>query len=633
MSTPSALTRSLSLRRLPSLLLALLACTLLPASLHAQGAGFWHTSGSRILDANNQQVRIAGINWYGFETTRAVAGGLTSQDYKSILGAIHTQGYNTIRIPLSNQVVESPQVPSSIGYANGINSDLQGLNSLQVLDKIVAYAATQNLRVILDNHRSEAGDSAESNGLWFTGAYPESSWINDWTNLARRYAGNTTVIGFDLRNEPHNANSGGACWDCGGANDWHLAAQRAGNAVLAANPNLLIFVEGTDAYNNDYYWWGGNLQGVQNSPVTLSIPNHLVYSPHEYGPREYQQWWFNGNTSYSSLYSVWINHWGFINQNNIAPIWVGEFGTTNNSSDIQNNSPGSQGQWFQSLIQFLGSDRLLNWTYWALNGEDAYGLLDSNYDPSPVSALKQQSLASLQSALGAGGGGGGTPAPAPDPNIPAPPTAVVASAASSSQVNLQWQASPTAGVVYQIYASTTPNFAASSPTVFAQNVNATSFQATGLSASTTWYFIVQTVKNGYGSDYSARASATTQAASAPPPPPPPPPPPAGSTACHVAYTVQNDWGNGFTAGVSITNTGTTAVNGWNLVWAYSGNQQLTQSWNSSQSQSGHVITLNNLNYNASIAPGASQTGIGFNANYSGSNPAPATFYLNGTLCN
>ena len=630
MSTHSALPRSLSPRRLFFVFLLCLASLSLPTSIYAQGAGFWHTSGNQILDANNQPVRIAGINWYGFETTRAVAGGLTSQDYKSILQAIHAQGYNTIRIPLSNQVVESPAVPSAISYANGINSDLQGLNSLGILDKIVAYAATQNLRVILDNHRSEAGDSAESNGLWFTGAYPESAWINDWTSLARRYAGNTTVIGFDLRNEPHNANSGGACWDCGSANDWHLAAQRAGNAVLAVNPNLLIFVEGTDAYNNDYYWWGGNLQGVQNSPVNLSVPNHLVYSAHEYGPREYQQWWFNSNTTYSTLYSVWLNHWGFISQNNIAPIWIGEFGTTNNSSDIQNNTAGSEGQWFQSLIQYLNSDTFLSWTYWALNGEDAYGLLDSNYNPSPVSPLKQQSLASLQFTLG---GSSSTTPPPTNPNNPAPPTNVTASAASSSQINLQWQPSPTAGVTYEIYASTTPNFPPSSSTVFAQNITSTSFQAANLSSSTTWYFIVQAIKNGYGSAYTARASATTPATPAPAPAPAPPPPSGGSgAACHVTYTNQNDWGSGFTGGVTVTNTGTTAINNWTLVWAYSGNQQLNQSWNATYAQNGKVVTLSSASYNGSIAPGANQSGIGFNAAYSGPNPAPATFYLNGTLC-
>ncbi len=631
MSTHSRLSRSLPLRRLPYLILWLLATVLSPAILRAQGAGFWHTSGSRILDANNQQVRIAGLNWYGFETTRAVAGGLTSQDYKSILQTIHTQGYNTLRIPLSNQVVESPSIPSSISYANGINSDLQGLNSLQILDKIIAYAGTLNLRVILDNHRSEAGDSAESNGLWFIGAYPESAWIKDWTDLAKRYAGNTTVIGFDLRNEPHNATSGGACWDCGGANDWHLAAGRAGNAVLAVNPNLLIFVEGTDAYNNDFYWWGGNLAGVRNSPVNLSVPNRLVYSAHEYGPREYGQSWFNGSTSYSSLYSVWLNHWGFISQNNIAPVWLGEFGTTNASSDIQNNAAGSEGQWFQSLIQYLGSDSLLNWTYWATNGEDAYGLLDSNYDSGPVSPLKQQDLASLQFALGGSGGTGTDPNnPTPNPNNPSPPTSLVATSASSSQINLQWQPSPTPGVTYTVYASTTPNFAPSSAAVVAVNLTSTSYGATNLSASTTWYFIVQAVKNGYGSAYTARASATTP--STPAPPPPPPPGSASGTACHVAYTDQNDWGSGFTGAVTITNTGGTPVSSWTLTWAFAGNQQLNQSWNSTASQNGEVVTLSAAGWNASIAPGASQSGIGFNAAYSGSNPAPGAFYLNGTLC-
>ena len=152
------------------------------------------------------------------------------------------------------------------------------------MDAIIDYAGTIGLRVILDNHRSEAGNSAEANGLWYTDAYPEKSWISDWQALATRYQNNSNVIGVDLRNEPHNATAGGACWDCGGANDWHLAAERAGNAVLAINPKLLVFVEGTDAYNNNYYFWGGNLQGVQNSPVQLSVANQLVYSAHDYGP-------------------------------------------------------------------------------------------------------------------------------------------------------------------------------------------------------------------------------------------------------------------------------------------------------------------------------------------------------------
>ena len=57
----------------PSAILAVFA-SLLPVSATAQGTGYWHTSGNRVLDANGVQVRITGINWYGFETTRGVAG-------------------------------------------------------------------------------------------------------------------------------------------------------------------------------------------------------------------------------------------------------------------------------------------------------------------------------------------------------------------------------------------------------------------------------------------------------------------------------------------------------------------------------------------------------------------------------
>src|SRR5438874_11090081 len=137
----------------------------------AQGSGYWHTSGNQIIDSSGHKVRIAGVNWYGFETTDQVVHGLWAQDYHSILNTIKKNGYNAIRLPYSNQMVESPVVPSNISFANGsgaINTDLKGLNSLQVMDKVVTAAGAAGLRVILDNHRSEAGNSAEANGLWYT---------------------------------------------------------------------------------------------------------------------------------------------------------------------------------------------------------------------------------------------------------------------------------------------------------------------------------------------------------------------------------------------------------------------------------------------------------------------------------
>jgi len=102
-----------------------------------------------------------------------------------------------------------------------------------------------------------------------------------------------------------------------------------------------------------------------------------------------------------------------------------------------------------------------------------------------------------------------------------------------------------------------------------------------------------------------------------------------AAGCRVDYTV-NQWSSGFTGNVTITNLGT-AINGWTLAWDYAGNQQVTQSWNSSYTQSGAHVTLKDAGYNAAIATNASVS-AGFNATYSGSNTAPTAFTLNGVAC-
>ncbi len=604
-----ALHRSLSTCLRTALLVALSVSTV---PLHAQSFGYWHTSGSQVLDSNSQPVRIAGVNWYGFETTDEVAHGLWAQDYHTILNTIKSNGYNVIRMPFSNQMVESPIVPTNISYngsSGAINTDLRGLNSLQIMDKIVAYAGQIGLRIILDNHRSEAGNSAESNGLWYTTAYPETAWINDWKALATRYLNNATVIGMDLRNEPHNDTSGGSCWGCGTTlYDWRLAAERGGNAVLAINPSLLIFVEGTDCYQGDCDWWGGNLEGAQSAPVVLNVTGRLVYSAHDYGPNLYQQSWFNSSTTYSSLVTVWTKFWGYLSLDGIAPVWVGEFGTTNNTSDIQSSVAGSQGQWFQSMVSFLQSHPQLQWTYWALNGEDSYALLDSRYDATPVSALKQQMLASIQSA--------GTSCR----TAPPAPTSLAATAVSTSQINLSWRAvtaPPGCTASYNLYSSTTANFTPSASNRIALGLSGTSFSNTGLSASTTYYYIARAADTFGESGNSNYASARTL---------------ANTSGCHIIYADQNDWGTGFTGGVSIQNTGNTAINGWTLTWTWAGNQQMIQSWNSTYTQASKNVTLTNAAWNPTIAPGATLTGVGFNVNYTGTNTNPTPFHLNGVLC-
>lgn len=615
------------------LLFVLLACQLRLA--HGQGAGYWHTSGNQILDSDNQEVRIAGINWYGFETTDQVVHGLWSQDYHVVLKAIKDNGYNVIRLPYSNQMVQAPVVPSSISFANGsgaINTGLKGLNSLEVMDKVISAAGSLGLRVILDNHRSEAGNSAEASGLWYTSAYPESAWIHDWQMLATRYAsyrdgsGNPIVIGADLRNEPHLSIYGsltGSCWtgdslvsgcpSSNAAQNWPAAAQRAGNAILSANSNLLIIVEGVDCYSGDCDWWGGNLEGVASHPVTLRVSSRLVYSAHDYGPNLYQQSWFNGSTSFSSLSGVWHKFWEYVSGDNTAPIMVGEFGTDNNASDIESSAAGSQGQWFESLVTFLKDNPRLSWTYWALNGEDSYALLDSQYDSTPVSSLKQDELAQIQFPLS--GGGGNCDA------VPLAPKGLTAAAVSSSEINLSWNpVSPPAGciVTYDVYRSTTSGFKPSPSTQIASGVGAASFADSDLKSRTTYYYKVKAVDAKGSSPASQQASAKTKS--------------GGGSSCHISYSIVNQWNNGFQAAITINNTSSVGLTQWTLEWTFSGNQRIAGLWNGSYAQSGPGVTVNSLSYNGNIPAGGRYSGLGFTASFSGSNQAPSGFSVNGNVC-
>ncbi|MFI6163833.1 non-reducing end alpha-L-arabinofuranosidase family hydrolase [Micromonospora haikouensis] len=106
---------------------------------------------------------------------------------------------------------------------------------------------------------------------------------------------------------------------------------------------------------------------------------------------------------------------------------------------------------------------------------------------------------------------------------------------------------------------------------------------------------------------------------------------AAAAGCSVNYAVSSQWGEGFGANVSITNLGD-PVSSWTLTWSYGAGQTVTQAWNATVTQSGAAVTAKNVSYNGSIATNASVS-FGFNGSWSGSNPVPTSFALNGVACN
>ncbi|TNH21021.1 esterase, partial [Micromonospora orduensis] len=112
--------------------------------------------------------------------------------------------------------------------------------------------------------------------------------------------------------------------------------------------------------------------------------------------------------------------------------------------------------------------------------------------------------------------------------------------------------------------------------------------------------------------------------------PTPTTPPPGSGACRVSVAV-NAWNTGLTENITITNTGTGAVNGWSLVFTLPGGQSVTSGWNASYSPASGQVTARNVAYNAGIPPNGSVT-IGFQATHTGNAARPSSFTLNGAAC-
>lgn len=105
---------------------------------------------------------------------------------------------------------------------------------------------------------------------------------------------------------------------------------------------------------------------------------------------------------------------------------------------------------------------------------------------------------------------------------------------------------------------------------------------------------------------------------------------SAAAGCSVDYQT-NQWDTGFTANVTVNNLGDAISDGWTLEWDFGGNQQITNHWNATITQSGQHVTAKNPDWAKGLATGGSHS-LGFQASHSGTNDKPTSFKLNGTAC-
>lgn len=318
-------------------------------------------------------ITLRGINWFGAETGTHVFHGLWARNWKDMIVQIKQLGFNAVRVPFCPATLhESPVV--SIDYEK--NPDLAALNSTQVLDKILQEMNTQELYILLDHHRPDCESISQ---LWYTDQYSENEWISDLQLVANRYKHLEYFLGLDIKNEPH----GKATWGTGNKKtDWNTAAEKAGQAILSTNQNLLIFVQGiqesSSCSSDGGHWQGGNFEPQNCTPIsTTAIPSHkLVFSPHVYGPDVWNQEYFSAVNFPSNMENFWEKHFGFLTGTNSTIVpgeWGGKYGTGGgNEKDItlQNN-----------LVSYFIKKGICNSFYWDFNpnSTDTGGILQDDW--------------------------------------------------------------------------------------------------------------------------------------------------------------------------------------------------------------------------------------------------------------
>nr|WP_240449175.1 cellulase family glycosylhydrolase [Streptomyces harenosi] len=104
-----------------------------------------------------------------------------------------------------------------------------------------------------------------------------------------------------------------------------------------------------------------------------------------------------------------------------------------------------------------------------------------------------------------------------------------------------------------------------------------------------------------------------------------------ATGCRVDYTITSQWQGGFQAGVKVTNLGS-PVTGWTLKFTMpDAGQKVVQGWNATWSQSGSTVSATGVDWNRTLATGASAD-LGFTGSFTSGNPKPTAFTLNGVPC-
>ncbi len=447
-------------------------------------------------------------------------------------------------------------------------------NSPEDVAAVIAQCKANRLICVLEVHDTTGyGEDTAAGTLDHAADY--------WISLKSVLTGQENYVIVNIGNEP---------WGNTNPEGWTDPTIAAVKKLRGAGFEHTIMV---DAPNWGQDWQGvmrANAQAVYDADTT----GNLIFSIHMY-----------------SVYDTAAEITDYLNAFVTAglPILIGEFG-------------GPADQWGdpdEDTMMAAAQQLRLGYLAWSWSGNtDPVLDLAIGFDPSRLSSWGQRIFNGAngiaQTSKEATIYGGSNPGDTQAPTAPGTPSA---SAVAATSVNLTWTAAAdNVGVTaYDIVRVG----GGGETTVAAATTNTAT--VTGLTANTAYTFAVYARDAaGNRSARSATVNVTTADGGSTP-----------GTSCSVGYRVSSEWPGGFQGEITIRNTGTAAISGWKLVFAFANGQTVSNMWGGTPTQSGATVSVANVSYTSTI-PASGSVAVGFTANKGSVNTVPTAFTLNGSTC-
>jgi endoglucanase len=317
---------------------------------YSQQSLFVTTKGKDVITPNGKPLLLRGINignWlvpegYMFKFKHANSPQRINETFNQLLGPEETKkfwtqyrdnyitkeditfikksGLNSIRVPFNYRLFVSEDHETRFTGPG-----------FEMLDRVIKWSKEEYLYVILDMHCAPGGQTGDniddSFGYPFLFESPEAQQLTVelWREIAKRYANETIVIGYDFLNEPI-----ATYFDAAQFNDkLEPLYKRIVAAVREVDTNHIMFLGGAQ-WNNNFKVFG------------TPFDKKIVYTYHKY--------WCDTTQEMVQEYADFARKYN-------VPIWMGESGENTD-------------QWIDSWRR-LNERNNFGWCFWPYKKMDA----------------------------------------------------------------------------------------------------------------------------------------------------------------------------------------------------------------------------------------------------------------------